>query len=202
MASWGSDPRWLAKPVPVHWLGWETDTYRLQQNGWELCMDQDPMRMQMRMVVRHPTEQIIGQTNNIPLHLAAPPGVESVYGQDAYPRHIWQMRMGRSIMVHEHGPVSAYANFKAVDAMPRLDFERVTSLEDLVPFPAAPIVRNQALILPEATVDDLLAGILERQQDAKMAYFEDLVQKEGEEARGAPKFHAQIISLSDYRQAA
>jgi hypothetical protein len=101
------------------------------------------------------------------------------------------------------GPISAYANFKAVDAKPQLNFERVTSLEDLVPFAGAPIVRNQALILPEATVDDLLKGILDRQEDAKMAFFEDLVQKEGDaESPAPPKFHAQIISLGDYRKAA
>lgn len=194
----GSTPRWLAKPVPVHWLGWETDTYRLQQAGWQLCMDQCPRLMSMRMVVKHPTAGFMGQTNDIPMMLAREPH----YMEDA-PKHIWQMTtLGRSVMIHEHGPVSAYANFKAVDAMPRLEFNKVTCLEDLVPFPPAPIVRNQALILPEATVDDLLKEILDRQQDAKMAYFEDLVQREGDAERAPPKFHAQIISLGDYRKAA
>lgn len=189
--------RLLSKPVKVHWLGWETDTYRLQQAGWELSMDQDPYRRVMRMVVRHRTEAFIGQTNDIPMELARGPYDDIPYS------HIWQMRhMGREIRVHEHGPVSAYVNFKAVDAKPQLSFERVTSLKDLVPFAGAPIVRNQALILPEATVDDLLAGILERQEEAKMAFFEDLVQREGEVDRAPPKFHAQIISLGDYRKAA
>lgn len=189
--------RLLSKPVKVHWLGWETDTYRLQQAGWELSMDQDYMRREMRMVVRHRTEAFIGQTNSIPLEFARDP-----YYEDAA-KHIWQMHhMGREIRVHEHGPISAYANFKAVDAKPQLSFERVTSLADLVPFAGAPLIRTQALILPEATVDDLLAGILDRQQDAKMAYFDDLVQREGEMDRAPPKFHAQIISLGDYRKAA
>jgi hypothetical protein len=189
--------RLLSKPVKVHWLGWETDTYRLQQAGWELSMDQDYCGRRMRMVCRHQSEHFIGQTNDIPMELARGPYEDIPY------HHIWQMsHLGREIRVHERGPISAYANFKAVDAKPQLNFERVTSLEDLVPFAGAPIVRNQALILPEATVDDLLKEILDRQEDAKMAYFEDLVQREGDAERAPPKFHAQIISLGDYRKAA
>lgn len=195
--------RLLAKPVKVYWRGWETDTYRLQQEGWELSMDQDVCQMRMRMVVRHREAGFMGQTNDIPLHLAAPYGVERAYGMETEPRHIWQMQhMGRSIMVRELGPISGYANFRAVDAKPQLAISEVKCLEDLVPFPSAPLIRNQALILPEASVDDLLAGILERQQEAKLAYFEDLVRKDGEQERAPTKFHCQIISLGDYREAA
>jgi hypothetical protein len=189
--------RLLSKPVPVRWMGWETDTYKLQQNGWELSMDQDYCNERMRLAIRHREEGFIGQTNDIPMFYARPPHEMQIRDVP-----IWQMRhMGRTIMVQEHGPISAYANFKAGDACPRLSFDRVTSLADLVPFAGAPIVRTQALILPEATVDDLLKGILDRQHEAKLAYFEDLVAKEGQQ-RQTQKFHAQIISLSDYREAA
>lgn len=198
--SYGTDrPRLLSKPVPVLWLGWETDTYRLQQAGWELSVDQCVEQMAMRMVVRHQQAGFIGQTNNIPMQLARDP-----YYDEA-PKHIWQMsNLGREIRVHSHGgpAINGYLNFQAVDAKPQLSFEEVRSLEDMVPFAGAPIVQSRALILPEASVDDLLAGILERQHDAKMAYFEDLVPKVGELARPPAKFHAQIISLDDYRRAA
>jgi hypothetical protein len=181
--------RLLSKPVKVYWEGWETDTYTLQQNGWDLSVDQDHMRMYMRMVVRNKRLGFIGQTNNIPMEYVR-------YGDFDQPKHIWQMQcMGRDIRVHEHGPISAYANFKAIDAKPQLSFEKVTSLEDLVPFARAPLVRTQALVLPEASVDDLLAEILARQSEAKTEYFKDLVWREGQPAPPPHKFHAQIISL-------
>lgn len=190
--------RLLSKPVPVHWLGWETDTWRLQQAGWELSVDQDHYGRRMRMVCRHQQQGFIGQTNDIPFETHVLPHLTDI------PRYIWQMsHMGRDIYVHSHGgPISSYLNFKAVDAKPQLCFQRVKRLEDLVHFAGAPLVSNQALILPEATVDDLLKEILDRQEDAKLAFFEDLVQREGDEQRAAPKFHAQIISLGDYRKAA
>lgn len=187
--------RLLSKPVKVYWDGWETDTYRLQQNGWDLSVDQDPSYRRMRLVIRNQRQGFIGQTNDIPMELLYPDPHRNIW-EDDRPAHIWQMRhMGRSIMVQEHGPISAYANFKAIDAKPQLSFDRVTSLEDLVPFAAAPLVRTQALVLPEKTVDDLLAEILEKQAGAKTEYFKDLVYREGQEMP-RHKFHAQIISLA------
>lgn len=188
-----SEGRLLSKPVHVHWDGWETDTYRLQQAGWDISMDQDPYGERMRMVIRNQRHGFIGQTNDIPLSRIRPGHLDD---RGPARQHIWQMRhMGRTILVNGDG-VSDYVNFRAVDCKPQLSFARVTSLEDLVPFASAPLVRTQALVLPEATVDQLLSEILERQAEAKMDYFKDLVFREGQAAPPAHKFHAQIISLA------
>ena len=195
VAGYSEVARLLSKPMRVHWDGWETDTYRLQQNGWDISMDQDPIGLRMRMVIRNRVQGFIGQSHDIPMKLCHP----GMYDGPEH-RDIWQMRaMGREIRIHETGPVSGYANFRAVDCSPRLSFEKVSSLEDLVPFANAPLVRTQALVLPEATVDDLLREILERQQDAKTSYFKDLVGREGQ--LPPHQFHCQIISLTDRRAA-
>jgi hypothetical protein len=183
--------RLLSRPIKVHWAGWESDTFRLQQAGWKLSVEELVHYQQMRMVIKHDQIGMIGQTNDLRFeHYRAANSFDYINNLP-----IWQMaHMGRSIMMHNHGPVDW--NFRPVDATPQLQSREIKSLEDMVHFASAPLVRTQALVLPEATVDDLLKEILERQQDAKMDYFEDLVRKEGQ-IQPAHKFHAQIISIPE-----
>lgn len=106
--------------------------------------------------------------------------------------------MGVKVFVQDHGPF----DFQPIDAAPtwrdRAVFfqgEQVRPLQELAHFAPAPLVRTEALVLPEPDVDALLAMILEKQQAAKTGYFHDLVAREGQ-GMPAHKFHAQIISLA------
>lgn len=186
-----SDHRILSRPVKIHWAGWETDTYRLQQNGWSLSAEQLIERNTMRLVFRHESLGMIGQTADIDYRYE-----EAAFGgpglSDYMPERYAQVRhMGRQIIVHNHGPME----FRPIDAQPQMVSHEVRSLEDLVAFAPAPLLRTNCLVLPEATVDDLLSEIIERQKDAKTSYFRDIVSKEGSIAQ-PHKFHAQIISLA------
>lgn len=185
--------RILSRPVKVHWAGWETDTLTLQQNGWELSVDQNIARNEMRMVIRHEQLGFIGQSASLPWDFHS--GMMEHHYLNAYEgrERFFQMRhMGRSIMIHNHGAMD-FSRYSPVDAQPRFTQEAPKELGDLVHF-AAPLVRTQALVLPEKTVDQLLADILEAQQDAKTSYFRDMVAREGD-TLPAHKFHAQIISF-------
>ena len=185
------DPRILSRPVKLHWAGWETDTYRLQQAGWELSSEQDIASGSIRMVIRNEALGMIGQT------LTTRWDYEDMLKRqylgdrgDFEERSLQLHHMGRQIMVHNHGPM----NFQPIDAQPQMVTSEVRSLEDLAHFAKAPLVRTQALVLPEPEVDDLLKLILEKQQAAKTDYFRDIVAREGQIAQ-PHKFHAQIISL-------
>ena len=184
-----SDHRILSRPVKIHWAGWETDTFRLQQNGWDLSAEQHVERDTMRLVFRNEHLGMIGQTADINYCYEA-----AAFGgplSDYMPERYAQVRhMGRQIVIHNHGPM----DFRAIDAQPQITREAVNSLEDLCAFAPAPLLRTNCLVLPEATVDDLLSEIIERQKDAKTSYFKDIVSKEGSIAQ-PHKFHAQIISL-------
>lgn len=191
--------RILSRPMKVRWAGWESDTYSLQQAGWDLSVDQDICHGRMRMVIRHGSTGMIGQTQDLPYDYLEAARQGSV---SQFCPHIWQMRhLGGSLMVTHGEGFNPFHQFHAIDAKPQYDATRIDHLEDLVHFAKAPLVRTTALVLPEATVDDLLKEILERQQEAKLDYFRDVVQQEGALMR-PHKFHAQIISLGDYKDAA
>jgi hypothetical protein len=182
--------RLLSRPVKVRWAGWETDTYRLQQNGWQLSAEQDVCYNRMRLVMRHEQIGMIGQTNDLDWDFQR--ALHAVPFEDG-PEAFFQMRhMGRSILIQSHGPMD-FSGFQPIDAKPSWTTSPVRELEDLVHF-SAPLVRTKALILPEKTVDSLLAEILEMQEGAKMDYFRDAVAREGEKLPQA-RFHAQILSF-------
>lgn len=186
-------PRILSRPVKCYWAGWETDTFRLQQHGWRLSAEEDVYSNSMRLALDHPHLGIRGITERI----------EHDYHRDlggyheGRPLGLQLKAMGHSIFIHEHGPM----NFHAIDAVPQMRHEQVTRLEDLAHFAPAPLVRSQAIVLPEPDVAELLDRILEKQAQAKTDYFKDIVAKEGS-LLVPHKFHAQIISLDEARKAA
>lgn len=185
-------PRILSQPVKLHWAGWETDTYRLQQAGWELSAEENIASMSMRLVMRHEQLGMIGQTltTTWDYERMLRKGYWGNY-EDTPEAYMQVRHMGRQIVIHDHGPM----NFHPIDAQPQLTNHSVTSLDDLAHF-AKPLVRTQALVLPEPDVDALLSMILEKQQAAKTSYFRDMIAKEGH-AMPAHTFHAQIISLRE-----
>lgn len=49
----------------IHWAGWETDTYRLQQAGWELSAANDPSSFHVQLAMRHKALQVEGMSDHI-----------------------------------------------------------------------------------------------------------------------------------------
>jgi hypothetical protein len=185
-----SDFRLLSRPVRLHWAGWETDTFRLQQAGWQLAAEQDMMRYQMHLALRSPNGDAYGMTSGLPM--------EHVHEwRDGFgPIDLGaRLNLGREVRVHTtHLP-----RFDAIDAVPRMVEGSVTRLEDLCHF-AAPLVRTQPIVVPEESVSDLMARILELQQPDRTARIQAALRNpEGFDPRALPEqqFHAQIISFKN-----
>jgi hypothetical protein len=181
----GNYPRILSRPVKLSWAGWETDTFRLQQAGWTLSAEQDYAHCRMRLAFNHDQIDMRGYTQWI-----EGAGGMTICGQPLEWAYAAVKYVGRTLMIHEHDPF----NFQTVDALPRMALGGYKDLSDLAHFAPAPLVRTQALVLPEEDVDARLSRILEKQQAAKTDYFRDLVRKQGQDVP-AHKFHAQIITL-------
>lgn len=184
-----TEDRMLSRPVDVHWAGWRTNTYALQQQGWSLSAEQSFERMTMRLAMRNERLGIVGITGDVPWE---------------YMRHAHEplcplptlpvQLMSRKIEVlHEAGYM---ADFRPIDAQPVVVSHKRTSLEDFAHFAPA-LVRTQQLIVPEETVDDLMQRILEMQKGPRIERIRQEI-REGERVRWEPqqKFHAQIISLA------
>lgn len=176
--------RFLSQPIRVHWAGWESDTYRLQQMGWEIAAHQDVVGGRMQIALKHPKGHAMGISEVVPFDYRGDRDwTREFYGSDF---RVNFHDLARTINIHHHGAIASWPSFELVDAMPQVSAAPVTRLEDLVHF-AGP--KRQSFILPEETVPDLMERILKLQQPAREAHFLR------EAKLPPPRFQAQILSL-------
>lgn len=191
---WSSDNhRLLSQPIRIHWAGWETNTLALQQAGWSLSAEQDMMRQQLRVAMRHEGYGVRGLTGGIDFDYRSMSKREH-----EYLRHVVlpaQLASRFQINTMERFP----SMFQPIDALPQISTAQRMSLDDYAHF-AVPLATTREIIVPEPSVSDLLARILEMQEPAKNRYFKELVESEREgrssDAGLQRKFHAQIVSLA------
>lgn len=186
----------LSVPLKLHWAGWETNTYRLQQAGWSLSAEQDFYRGGMRLGLRHEGAHMYGITDMVDFdyHHSL-----NAWEHQEYLKHIsLKARLASNFHVQIIEPLSE-VGFRPIDAVPQLTRHEVKSLDDLMHF-ATPLARTQEIILPEEDVGKMLERILELQQPAKTEYFKQKLREnhEGMEWDAIPrqKFHAQILSIA------
>ncbi len=180
----------MSRPVRLHWAGWETDTYRLQEHGWSISAEQDIASMTMMLALRHPHEAAYGISSRVPWEFME---------ERSFSTHPLDLgadfRFGRDVIVHHMGGLP---NFSAIDALPQMMETRRTRLEDFAHF-TTPLVRTQEIVVPEESVEDLMARILKLQQpDRTERIRQSLRNPEGYRLDTLPKqkFHAQILSFA------
>ena len=190
--------RLLSRPIKIIWDGWESDTYRLQQGGWEFSAEQMIERMSVRLAMRNSRCRMYGFTNMVPVDFFELASNSAAYSAVVF--HVAHMASQLTIQTVEVQPLS----YSPVDMMPQMMTGERKSIEDFGIF-ATPLVRTNEIILPEASVGELLDTILKKQAPDQKAYYEEKVRdarKLGRtmgamEAVPQQKFHAQIISLAE-----
>lgn len=185
-------PRILSRPWVIHWAGWKTDTYRLQQSGWSLSAQQDINYGSLRIAMKHEQCQLYGLTNIIDHDY-----YENIRDPHDTPRqelHVVHMASRFTVNIHE--TLSATA-FSPIDAKPCIASRKIVTLDDLAHF-APPLVRTKEIILPEMEVPELLEMILKKQQPERTARLkaELAADREGSTRTPQQKFHAQIVSIA------
>jgi hypothetical protein len=174
------DYRLMSRPVPASWAGFETDTYKLQSFGWDISAEQEPMYHTMRIAIRHDKIGMSGVSERIPW----------TYFQDPYhsPERLPVVPLrcvSHKVMYEIYG--SPAFNFEPVDAQPQMMAVKRGSLEEFIHFAPA---RAKGILLPEASVPDLMEQILKLQQPMREAEIKrSLLER-------PHKVHAQIISLA------
>jgi hypothetical protein len=184
--------RILSRPLRLLWAGWETNTLRLQQAGWQLSAEQDFYQNRMRIAMRHQSMNLMAMTPSFDFSYESAAMDQRRY-LESFPIQVCAA-MGSNVSIHEAGRVDWM--FKDIDAQPTFTTNKISKLEDLAHF-AAPLVRCNEIIIPNESVDELMERILKLQQPART----DRIREEMRSPAGLaviPKqhFHAQIISLA------
>lgn len=183
-------------PIKLVWAGWETDTLRLQQAGWQLVAEQNVIYDSMRILMRHEGMQMQAFTDLFGFRFR-----QALTDFDgSYLRSITVpcQAMARRIDFHITGSID-WSAARPIDAYPQFRDREVRSLEDLVHF-APLLTRTNEVILSEAEVPDLLGEILKRQDPARQERLKAQLRadREGMQVAAVPRqtVHAQIISIA------
>ncbi len=170
---------YFRRPVKVHFLGWSSDTYRLQHNGWQVSAHQDFQHQALQIALHHPESGLYGLSEYVEIDFM------SATQQMDYLDHITLNITAittKMIVRHEvySMPETMHRQFSPVDCTPGYVYFKNSNIEDLIPFRPLPKFDNELIVKPDS-VPELLDKILVL-QDGKM---KDLIEKQRErESRG------------------
>lgn len=188
-----------SRPCKVWWLGFESNTFALQQAGWELAVEESIAHMQIRLLLRHQDLRLyaVSEYSHFDFFESA--------GNPSYPPPVFRVIQAAPrfevISMHDY----AFDQFKQIDARPAMSLQERRSVEDFAIF-ATPLVRTEEIIVEPKEVADILEQLLAMQSPEQKAIRERnrTRDRRGEVPGAGPvqKFHAQIISLDSFRAAA
>ena len=191
-----TDHRFLSTPMEVYWAGWQTDTLRLQQAGWELSAEQDIYRAAMRLGIRHQSAQMYGISSPVNLD---------------YQRHYYEGSRAPNIPIQMAylatkvtvNVMDDLSNFQPIDATPQFVNGPAAQIKNIEDFGiwALPMARSEEIIVDPHDVDQLLKMIRDVQLPEQEAIRERNRLRESREGLSVDhqprqQFHAQILSIA------
>ncbi len=193
MAQW--DPRsygekYLAsRPMRLHFAGWETDTYRLQQNGWQLSAVENIFDDSMQIAFQHQEYRMRGITHRIRR--------EYDMMMATGPNHVFDApcHLATDFISHTHS-LTPFDRFKPIDAEPQFMQMAQRMSENMIFAPN--LARTQEIIVPDHSVDQLLDMMLNQQAGNRAELIRKRVRQQGEriDFNQRTHVHAQLVSIA------
>lgn len=149
-------PRMISPPVRLHWAGWTSDTYTLQQNGWEISVHENFNEQGLQIALRHRGLDVRGLSN--------------MTAFDHYGYHVSHPNMVRDLVVRVMGFAPHFRitttelprAWTAIDASPSIMRREIIDIDDLALFQPLPPPENDVIIEPPS-FDEILQMALEHQ---------------------------------------
>lgn len=192
--------RVLSRPAEVWWSGFRATTLGLQQAGWEIAAEESVYDGRIRLMLRHQQMRLYALTNSAEWNYFS-------QNMERSPLVFQVVQAAPRLEVQVTAEVGAgWANFQQIDALPQFVETKRVSADDLRIF-ATPLTRTEELIVEPQDVAAMLEQIRKMQapEQARIRAKERLQQsREGTPIEIHPRqnFHAQIISIDQYRKAA
>lgn len=183
----------LSQPCEVIFAGFRSDTYRLQQAGWVLSVEQDIMRCSLRLAMKLPAAGLYMLAEQVDFDFYQ----RAHLGGGASPRFIIRHC---SSQIHLRLQERSFA-FQPIDATPVFVDAPFKSIEDYGIF-ATPLVRTEEILVEPESVEECMALIRKLQAPELEAVRKRNAQRArdpGSTEHGAMQrtnFHAQIITLA------
>lgn len=196
-------PRLLSRPMGVEWAGWRTDTFTLQQNGWEIAVDYDIRYDGYRLLLRHKMLRLYALSDSQRIENL----LDSRYNPDVirdYPVfHI--CGVAPSIQTMQVAGVD-FSRFKEIDAQPRIVNHVITRVEDMNIF-AAPMPGDKGEVLIDGADMSVIEHLeaIKRLQSASQAEIRQRILDARSEGTAVyppmPNAKSNVVALVNYKAA-
>lgn len=174
--------RVIKNPImEVFWAGWRSDTLTLQEHGWQLAVENDPMRRQLRIALHHPAMNLYGI-------MADHVRYEMMEGRPLPPLMIGCM--APNIRFETFRSVGTMPNFTPFDARPQYMETEIKNISDMKLF--RPLNAIQEIVVESHDVDELLGKILSMQSPRQAEL--------REKARLEQRRNENVYDLGQYRE--
>jgi len=178
----------LSRPAEVHFAGFRSDTFTLQQNGWSLAMEQNILNGVMRLMLHHRDAELYMVAADVRHDFLRP-----MFSYGERPLVFQIVTVARSLQSYR--VAMDFSKFSAIDATPTMRVEEPKRIEDFAIF-AAPLVRTEEIIVEPQSVAECL-DLIKRLQAPNLAEIRERNrQRERLEPSNQTRFHAQILSLA------
>lgn len=178
-------------PIPVHWAGWESNTYQLGRCGWKVAHEVDHYRLKDRFMFHHPGYGVtaLGEMRE-PMRSR-----HNQYKQNHDVSPISIVRMASKGDFHVRMEMRGFEAFHRIDTETSVIKSSIHELHALPMFASLfdPRPETQELIVEPQDVQQLLDQIL-KMQSPSMKDIRARDRKRDQPER--KQFHAQIISLA------
>jgi len=174
-------------PVEIYFAGFKSNTYELQQSGWQLSAEQAYEKAAMRIAMKHEGARLYMLTNwcnYSAWQAAATATARGHYQASALPPLTVTAVFADGRVTYME--TTHKWNFTPIDAMPQYADTTSYRFEDFVPF--KPLNRDApAIYVPEHTVPELLDLIMQK-QDPKQQEIRERMRRESMANREANVF--------------
>lgn len=185
-----------SQPHPICWAGFKSDTYTLQQHGWEFEAYQNMAAHRFALAFRNQRLGMKGITNEVDYQVA----YAGVHKPGAYLPFYIDWMTTYDVQFRQIQEPDWARETTPVDMKPMV-IQEIKSFEDTFLFAGAPLVRTNEIIIDPNDVGNMMDRILELQDPDKKEHFLEAAKAarvQGSVARAGPRqnFHAQILSIA------
>jgi len=158
-----SDSKIFSQPLRLVWNGWESNTYALQNAGWELSVSEDLERRKMAIAMRHNESGMRGFSDLIDFDFFR--HEYSMYQSTTTNEHwpTFGCRIGSDIILQIHNQGVSNYDFNPIDAMPMYSTIESMGIDAFAHFRKLEKTDNE-IFLKAASMNDILKMALERQE--------------------------------------
>lgn len=147
--------RVLSRPCEVHFAGFRSDTFRLQQAGWQLSVEQDIMYRRIRLAMRFEPARLYMLADS----------QDWDYFRDSDHLPVFTIRRCSSDMVIQL--MESSFDFQPIDAKPAFVSAERRSIEDFGIFAPLQVRTKEILVEPESVAECL--ELIKRLQAPELA---------------------------------